>query len=140
MERGITWVTRRGIKVDRMASAWLIRRFIDPEARFKFVEAKGYVPEPAERRFDMFDAEYTHEGDACTFEVLVRRFRLADPALVPLAEIVHDIDLKDGRYGRAEAAGVALQIQGIAAGTDDDEERMRQSSSMFEALLRALAQ
>lgn len=138
MVKGCTWVTRRGIKVDRMASAWLIQRFIDPDARFKFVEAKGYVPESGELRFDMFDAEYTHEGDACTFEVLVRRFGVASPGIGALAEVIHDIDLKDGKYGRAEAPGVALQVEGIAAGTADDEERMRLSSGMFDALLGGL--
>src|SRR3546814_5136461 len=65
------WVTRRHVHVDRIASAWLIRRFIDPEASFKFVEGKGYVPEPDELRFDMADAEFTHEGDRCSFETLV---------------------------------------------------------------------
>jgi len=69
--RGRVWVTRKGVHVDRMASAWLIRRFIDPGARFKFVPAKGYKPEKGELRFDMFEAEFTHEGDRCTFEVLI---------------------------------------------------------------------
>ena len=69
--KGRTWVTRTGVHVDRIASAWLIRRFVDPEPRFKFVPAKGYVPEPSELRFDMFEAEFTHEGDRCTFEVLL---------------------------------------------------------------------
>ena len=73
--RDRTWVTRKGIHVDRMASAWLIRRFIDPNARFKFVPAKGYQPEPGEIRFDMYEAEFTHEGDRCTFEVLIERLR-----------------------------------------------------------------
>jgi hypothetical protein len=139
MERGRTWVTRRGVKIDRIASAWLVCRFIDPEARFKFVEAKGYAPEPGELRFDMFDAEYTHEGDACTFEVLVRRFSVAAPGVAALAEIVHDIDLKDERYGRPETRGVAAQIEGIAAGTSDDDERLRQGFLLFDAMRRALA-
>ena len=78
--RGRTWVTRQGVHVDRIASAWLIRRFIDPEARFKFVPAKGYVPEPGELRFDMFEAEFTHEGDRCTFEVLLERAGLTTGA------------------------------------------------------------
>src|SRR5262249_52819736 len=91
--RGRTWVTRRGVHVDRMASAWLIRRFVDPGARFKFVPAKGYKPEKGELRFDMFEAEFTHEGDRCTFEVLIERFLLADPALGPIGAVVHDIDL-----------------------------------------------
>ncbi|MDC0685371.1 chromate resistance protein [Sorangium sp. wiwo2] len=69
--RGRTWVTRKNIHVDRIASAWIIRRFLDPEACFKFVSGKGYSPEPGELRFDMFEAEFTHEGDRCTFEVLL---------------------------------------------------------------------
>ena len=72
---GRTWVTREGVHVDRIASAWLIRRFIDPEASFKFVPSKGYQPGPGELRFDMFEAEFTHEGDRCTFEVLLRARR-----------------------------------------------------------------
>ncbi len=129
--RGRTWVTRAGIKVDRMASAWLIRMFIDPEARFKFVPAKGYAPQPRELRFDMFDAEFTHEGDRCTFEVLIQRFGLADPALRHLAEIVHDIDLKDAKYGREEAAGVGQLVAGIAAAHPDDEGRLDRGAALF---------
>jgi Chromate resistance exported protein len=94
--RGRVWVTRKGIHVDRMASAWLIRRFIDPEAKFKFVPAREYQPQKLEIRFDMFEADFTHEGDRCTFEVLLQRLKLNHPALRPIAEIVHDIDLKDG--------------------------------------------
>ncbi len=137
--RGRTWVTRTGIKVDRMASAWLIRRFIDPEARFKFVPAKGYRPEEGELRFDMFDAEFTHDGDLCTFEVLVRRFGLADPALRDLAEIVHDIDVKDAKYGREEAAGIGQLVAGIAAAHASDEERLARGSALFEDLYAAHA-
>ncbi len=137
--RGRTWVTRSGIKVDRMASAWLIRRFVDPEARFKFVPAKGYAPAEGELRFDMFEAEYTHEGDLCTFEVLVRRFGLADPALRAVAEIVHDIDLKDAKYGREEAPGVAQLVAGIAALHPDDEARLARGGALFDDLHAALA-
>ena len=77
---GRTWVTREGVHVDRIASAWRICSFIDPEARFKFVPRKGYEPQPGELRFDMFEAEFTHEGDRCTFEVLVERAGLEEPA------------------------------------------------------------
>ncbi len=129
--QGRTWVTRVGIKVDRMASAWLIRTFIDPKARFKFVPAKGYQPDPRELRFDMFDAEFTHEGDLCTFEVLVQRFGLDDPGLRHLAEIVHDIDVKDAKYGRAEAAGIGQLVAGIAAAHPDDEERLARGAALF---------
>jgi hypothetical protein len=132
--RGRTWVTRTGIKVDRMASAWLIRKFIDPEARFKFVPAKGYRPEKAELRFDMFEAEFTHEGDLCTFEVLVQRFGLTDPALRAIAEIVHDIDVKDAKYGREEAPGIGQLVAGIAAAHEDDEGRLARGTALFEDL------
>ncbi len=132
--RGRTWVTRTGIKVDRMSSAWLIRKFIDPEARFKFVPAKGYEPQQGELRFDMFDAEFTHEGDLCTFEVLVQRFGLADPGLRAIAEIVHDIDVKDAKYGREEAPGIGQLVAGIAAAHPDDETRLARGAALFEDL------
>jgi hypothetical protein len=132
--RNRTWVTRAGIKVDRMASAWLVRRFIDPAARFKFVAAKGYAPQKGELRFDMFDAEYTHEGDLCTFEVLVQRFGLADPALRAVAEIVHDIDLKDGKFRREEAAGIAQLVAGIVAAHPGDEARLERGLALFDDL------
>ena len=100
-------MTRRNVHVDRIGSAWLIRRFIDPQASFKFVAAKGYRPRPGELRFDMFEAEFTHEGDRCTFEVLLQKSGSDDPALAAIGEIVHDIDLKDGKFARAEAGGIA---------------------------------
>ena len=129
-----TWVTRKGIHVDRIASGWLIRRFIDPAATFKFVPGKTYKPEHDELRFDMFDAEFTHEGDRCTFETLLARFAIADPGLVPIAEIVHDIDLKDEKFDRPDTAGVDRLILGIALGTSDDEQRLAQGATVFENL------
>jgi hypothetical protein len=132
--RGGTWVTRKGIHVDRMASAWLIRRFIDPAARFRFVAPKGHVPEPGELRFDMFEAEFTHEGDLCTFEVLVQRAGLTDPALRPLAEIVHDIDLKDQKFGRPETAGIERLVAGIAMAHEGDEDRLQRASAVLDDL------
>ncbi len=128
------WVTRKGIHVDRIASAWLIRRCVDPGARFKFVSAKGYVPVAKEIRFDMFEAEFTHEGEACTFEVLIARLGLGDRALVPIAEIVHDVDLKDAKFGRPETAGVDRLIAGIAMATDDDEARLARGTTVFDGL------
>lgn len=132
--RGRTWVTRRGVHIDRIASAWLIRRFIDADARFKFAAGKTYTPQAGEVRFDMFEAEFTHEGDACTFEVLVRRFALADPALAAIGEVVHDIDLKDGKFGRDETVGVAQVIAGIAMAEKDDEARLAKGAVVFDAL------
>jgi hypothetical protein len=132
--RSRTWVTRRGIKVDRISSAWLIRRFIDPDARIRFVDPEGFRPEREELRFDMFDAEYTHEGPRCTFETLVHRFALDDPALVALGEIVHDIDFKEHVFGREETAGVARLIDGLTLAHTADEDRLRDGSALFDAL------
>ncbi|MBI3770744.1 MAG: chromate resistance protein [Deltaproteobacteria bacterium] len=132
--QGRVWVTRKGVHVDRIASAWLIRRFVDPDARFKFVTAKGYKPGPKEVRFDMFEAEFTHEGDRCTLEVLMARLDLDDRALVPIAEIVHDIDLKDSKFDRPETAGIDRLIAGIAMARDDDEVRLTQGSAVFDGL------
>lgn len=133
--RGRTWVTRTGIHVDRIASAWLIQRWIDPQAIFKFVPAKGYTPEPGEVRFDMFDAEFGHDGDRCTFETLCARFGLAEAGLSAIAEVVHDIDLKDEKFGRPETLGVAAQIIGIASLHRDDVVRLQHGSQLFEQLL-----
>jgi hypothetical protein len=132
--RGRVWVTREGVHVDRIGSAWLIRRFIDPEARFKFVPAKDYQPEAGELRFDMFEAEFTHEGDRCTFEVLLMRMGLAEPALRAIGEIIHDIDLKDGKFARAEADGIKTLIAGICMATRDDSERLTRGATVFEDL------
>jgi hypothetical protein len=135
--RGKTWVTRTGIKVDRMASAWLIQRFIDPDAEFKFVPAKGYQPSEGEQRFDMFEAEFTHDGELCTFEVLLQRFALGDAALRALAEVVHDIDVKDARYGREETPGIAQLLEGITAAHARDEDRLARGMALFDDLLAA---
>ncbi|MDX1431979.1 MAG: chromate resistance protein [Gammaproteobacteria bacterium] len=132
--RGRTWVTRAGIYVDRMASAWLVRRFVDPAARFKFVAGDDYRPRTGELRFDMYEGEFTHEGDRCTFEVLLERFRLADPSLGPIAEIVHDIDMKDGKFRREEAPGIAALLSGVRAGQPDDDARLAQAEAIFDGL------
>ncbi len=124
--------------MDRIASAWLIRRFIDPRARFKFVPARGYRPRAGELRFDMFDAEYTHEDDRCTFETLVHRFGLRPHALGAIGEIVHDIDCKDDRYGRAETAGVASLLRGLARTAADDDERLERGAAIFDDLYASL--
>jgi hypothetical protein len=128
------WVTREGIFVDRIASAWLIRRFIDPEARFKFVAPKGYRPQHGELRFDMFEAEYTHEGDRCTFETLLRRFGLDDPALSEIAEVVHEIDLHDDKFDRQDARGIERVLAGIVAAHADDATRLERGAALFDDL------
>lgn len=129
-----TWVTRAGVFVDRIASAWLIRRFIDPGARFRFVNADDPRHTPGELRFDMAVGEFTHEGDRCTFEVLLERTGLDEPALRTLAEIVHDIDLKDGKFGRPEAAGIRTMIAAICTATPDDTERLARGATLLDDL------
>lgn len=133
------WVTRQGVQVDRIASAWLIRRFIDPGARFKFVPATGYAAMAGELRFDMFEGEFTHKGDRCTFEVLIAHAGLADPALAAIGEIIHDLDLKDGKYGREEAAGVRSLIAGITASSSDDEQRLARGAALLDDLYSSFA-
>lgn len=137
--QGRVWVTRQGVQVDRIASAWLIRRFIDEAARFKFVPGTGYAAQPSELRFDMFEGEFTHRGDRCTFEVLLAEARLDDPALATIGEIIHDIDLKDGKYGREEAAGVRSLIAGIAASHKDDTLRLERGAVLLDDLYSSFA-
>ena len=132
--QGKTWVTRRNPFVDRLACGWLIRRFIDAEALFKFVLGPHYAPQPGEIRFDLFDGEFTHEGDRCTFEVMIRRWQLQDPALVPLAEIVHDIDLKDDKYGRRETDGFRALLTGLVSSQPDDDQRLEEGIRLYENL------
>jgi hypothetical protein len=128
------WVTRTGVHIDRIASAWLIRRFIDANARFKFVSGKGYEPKPKELRFDMFAAEFTHDGDRCTFEVLTARFGIDDRALTAIAEIVHDIDLKDAKFARPEAPGIDRLVAGIAMAETHDDARLARGAIVFDGL------
>ena len=139
---GSVWVTRKGIKVDRIGSAWLIQRFLDPEAKFRFVEPAEYQHAAGELRFDMYQGEFTHEGDLCTFEVLVARHGLAKlyPGLQPLAEMVHDIDLKDARYQRPETTGLSRMLDGLCARIADDETRLVQGGQIFEALYESYAE
>ena len=98
------------------------------------MDGHDYAPEPGELRFDMFEAEFTHEGDLCTFEVLVRRFGPRDLALRHLAEIVHDIDLKDAKFARPEAAGVERLLAGMALRQKEDPSRLAEGGSLFESL------
>jgi hypothetical protein len=131
-----TWVTRRRPGVDRMSSAWLIRRFIDPDATFAFSDGSATLP-PGQIAFDMFQGEFTHEGEACTFEVIVRRFGIEDPAVERLAAIVHDLDLKDHRYEPPEAPTVGTLIEGIRQSYPDDHQALNAGIQMFEGLYRA---
>ena len=135
---GRLWVTRPRPGVDRMASAWLIRRFIDSKARFGFItdvkSAGDALP------FDMFGAGFGHEGDHCTFETLTARFGITDPAVARIAEIVHDLDLKDGKFGAPEAATLGIAIDGLQLSSMDDSVLLDQGMTLFEALYRSFGQ
>ncbi len=129
---GKTWVTRHDIHVDRIASAWLIKRFIDPHGTLKFVPGNDYQPLQGELRYDMRDAEFTHEGDNCSFETLLKRAGISNPALRAMGEIIHDIDLKDRKFGRLETAGIAHVIAGICRTHAEDEARVARGKELFD--------
>lgn len=127
------WVTRHRPGVDRMASAWLIRRHIDPDATFTFADAPTANAIP----FDMYTGEFSHQGTLCTFEVLAARFKLSDPVVTHIAHIVHDLDMKDTRYAPPEAPAVERLIEGLRALHRDDHELLEQGRRMFEALAKS---
>jgi hypothetical protein len=134
--RGRLWVTRARPGVDRMASAWLIRRFIDPQARFAFAADRDSVPAHA-LPFDMFGVEFSHDGEDCTFETLCRLFTIQGPAVTRVAAIVHDLDLKDDRFGAPEAATVAHMIDGLQLALEDHEALLSQGMALFDSLYRS---
>ena len=137
--RSRTWVTRAGVRVDRMASAWLIRRFIDPAATFVFVAPERTSSIADAVRFDTFEGEFTHDGDRCTFEVLLWvSGRADDHGLAAIAQIVHDLDLRDDRFQRPETVGVAAMIDGVVSRFDDDHRRIAESTPLFDALYASL--
>ena len=129
------WVTRPRPGVDRMASAWLIRRFIDSSATFGFVDR----PDAADVPFDMYAGDFSHQGQRCTFEVLAQRFGIADPSVARLAQIVHDLDMKENRYGAPEAPAVSRMVEGLRQLHADDAALLEQGMAMFEALARSFA-
>jgi hypothetical protein len=136
--QGRRWVTRRNLFIDRLAAIWLIKRFIDAKARFLFV-SEGESVEGAVG-FDMYGGEFTHHGEDCTFETMIRRFGLGDDAgLRELAEIVHDVDLKDNKFNRSEAAGLGAVIRGLAESLKDDRKLAQQLCPVFDGLYELLA-
>lgn len=136
--QGQRWVTRRNIHIDRLASAWLIKQFIDKRPRFYFV-AEGETVEGA-IPFDMFGAEFTHHGEDCTFETMVKQFGLAkSKGLREIAEIVHDIDLKDDKFHRLEAAGLNAIIDGLSKVLRDDRKLLQRTSIVFDGLHELLS-
>jgi hypothetical protein len=133
--RDARWVTRPHPHVDRLACAWLIRRFIHPGAAIRY----ACEPEPGEVPFDVPDAEFSHRGSLCTFEVMLRAFGLDDPALHAVAEIVHEIDLRDGLYTRPETGGVDALLRGWQLARMPDEEMEARGLALFDGLYAALA-
>jgi hypothetical protein len=135
--QGQRWVTRRNLHIDRLASAWLIKQFIDKRPRFYFV-SEGETVEGA-IRFDMFGAEFTHEGEDCTFETLLKQFGLIENrGLLEIAEIVHDIDLKDEKFHRLEATGLNAIIEGLSRLLRDDRKLLQQTNTVFDGLFELL--
>lgn len=133
--RGRTWVTRPRPGVDRMATAWLIRAWIDPAARFVFAD----TPPPDAVPFDMYGVEFGHHGDRCTFEVVADRFAVRAPHVAWLGRIVHDIDLREARYNEPETAGVALMIDGLRRSHADDATLLEHGIGLFASLAQARA-
>jgi hypothetical protein len=134
--RGSTWVTRPRPHIDRIASAWLIKRFCDPEATFAFADAADAARKGIP--FDVLGADFGHHGDDCTFETLVKRFGLKDRRVRAIGEIVHESDLHDGKFTRNESPGVDLAIRALAAGTQDDHELLERGMGLFDGLYSVL--
>jgi hypothetical protein len=135
--KGRRWVTRPRPHVDRIGSAWLIKRFIDPDAEFVFAPSKDFPPDAIP--FDSAGVEFGHQGEDCTFETLVKRLGQRDRRLTHLAEIVHEVDLKDQKFPRDEARGVDLAIRGLLATFKDDQEVLVQGMVLFDGLYAALS-
>lgn len=114
------WATRSGVHVDRAACTWLVRRFIDGEAEFVFVGDVADVPADA-TPFDMRGVELSHHDGDCSFETILRRYRLDDPVLWDVARIVHEADLADDRYEAPEAVGVDVICRGLSLVRSDDD-------------------
>jgi len=128
----VRWATRAGVHIDRAACAWLIRRFVDPDAAFLFVADHADVPEDA-TPFDMRGVELSHHGSDCTFETILRRHDLSDPVLWRLAQIVHEADIDDALYDAPEAAGLDVALRGLSL-VGADEQTLAVSAVVFDGL------
>jgi hypothetical protein len=130
--RGRQWVTRPRPHIDRIASAWLIKRFIDPEATFAFARPAEFPKDAIP--FDAPGVELSHQGEDCTFETLIKRARLRDRRLSRLAEIVHEADLRDGKFPHEEARGIDVAIRALLAASPDDHQVLAQGMALCEGL------
>jgi hypothetical protein len=136
--KGSTWVTRPRPHIDRIASAWLVKRFCDPDAKFTFADAADAARKGIP--FDVLGADFGHHGEDCTFETLVKRFGIKDRRVKLIAEIVHEADLHDGKFTRNESTGVDLAIRALAASIPDDQELLEQGMAMFDGFYAILKQ
>lgn len=127
------WITRPRPGVDRMSSAWLIRRFIDPQATFSFADH----PSGGAIAFDMYDGEFSHHGSLCTFETLAERFQVNDPVVGRIGQIVHDLDMKEFRYAAPDTPAVGRLVEGLRRLYSDDHALLEQGITMFEVLARS---
>lgn len=134
--RGRTWLTRPRPEIDRVGSAWLIRRFIDPQARFVFANKPEDHPDALP--YDMVGVEFTHHRDDCTFETLVKRFGIDDPVLRRIAEMVHAADIEDGKYARTECIGIDRVLKGWGRLGWSDETLLERGGECFDALYEFL--
>jgi hypothetical protein len=134
---GQLWVTRPRPGIDRSASAWLIRRFIDKKARFTFAQ-EGDVPRDGVP-FDMFQGGFGHRGEDCTFETLRKDFRIRDARVAAIGEMVHDADLSDGKFGRKEAFGVDEVLKGWARKGTPDKELLERGVEMIDGLYHSVS-
>jgi hypothetical protein len=130
--QGKTWLTRPRPEIDRVGSAWLIKRFIDPTAKFVFAPTVASIPRALP--FDFPDAEFSHYGDDCTFETLLRRFGIVDKSLRKIGEMVHDADLEDEKFGRNECVGIDRVLKGWAKRGMSDDDLLRNGSACFDGL------
>jgi hypothetical protein len=133
---GSTWVTRQRPHIDRIASAWLIRRFYDADATFAFADAADAARKGIP--FDVLGAEFGHHGEDCTFETLIKRFSVKDRRAKVIAEIVHEADLHDGKFTRNESTGLDLAIKGLAEATPDDQDLLERGMAIFDGLYTVL--
>ena len=127
------WATRRGCHVDRTACIWLIRRFLDPQATFAFFSDPAEAPEGAEL-FDVVGARLSHRGEDCSFETFLREYVLDDPVLREIAEIIHDADLMDEKYGRPESEGLDAIVRGMQLSLPDDHTLIAHTYVLYEGL------
>jgi len=132
-----TWLTRPRPGIDRVSSAWLIRKFIDASARFTFADDPHKIPNAVP--FDMFQAGgFGHRGEDCTFETLRKEFAIRDRKVAVIAQIIHDADLDDEKYGRSEGVGLDRVLIGWAQEGTADEELLRLGMEMIEGLYQAI--